>query len=1016
MATGKNGQFYYAPDVTAYINTVNDGLIDVSEDIVSFTVNRVLNATSSAQLYLNNYSFKYTPASNSNFKTNIPPVINTMDEIIISLKRDKDYYQVFTGFVTYAPIITLIPSVIEIQASCTLYKAQQSYWDSGAYDLTSIIPSILFTNPDNATNLADGGIGQGIINLLTKTCNWNLNDIHIEELPSKWISLATTVHDNLASIGQSSGAGYNSDLQSSKGISLAPPQTYVQGAPPETTLVSTKNSTGEQVSATVRYISEATVSQTIKNLQSNNKSANTIVYRSLGDVYGGGSTGSGAALNSISELFVDTSTLDANAYWCVVTLPTFKDLYDKNGNASKTKIQAIEEFIVGQGPVQPYPPTTIIEGKKTKTVPYSQGRLIQLYSQENDAYVWVNCIGILPNSLPGGDSNFSSSFAGLSPSVVVSPAAWEGLGFDLNSVTNTTVQNVLVEGWVNPNGQSLKLVGRSIQNAALQVNTTAAPTLPQTQQQTVTKNKSSKYATIPQAVIGALDPYHIAALGVLPMDSKGVVKIAEVTPVQWAYCLLRAIGIPDTIITPSPTNPTWNNPSTYSGNIAAVLQWIQAEGSWLQLCDPLNCSLQIVPISSTNRYKFRYPDVISGIYWTAQNLLAGNDGYPQIVAALNQSDAIQGHGTILTNFWDALKASRWDQNKYSSPGYGSNLPLATIHSVNAWNNYLANPQAPPQSVQYNMTAVSPGNTDGTASNSTITGPSSAAGGNFNTNLVAPNISDTATVLEGSTQAFVTDTQVLNTISTLAQTGLRVFQSGPDGSFLCWFPDYFGRYDTAPALRIYDIEILDLKIYHDDTQLYTHIGVSGDTTGSGTGVNIVDWMQSSGIITVQQYAILNMLFGYTWNDKTSLPSKFGYNNFDELIAEFLARYGMRPFVDEQVMIKSTQMEFMYAFMEFQMLWSRQYSTQASFTFMPELYPGMIVQFPEHNLQMFVQSVTHQGSRDGGFTTEAQLTCPTYLEVTPIYKKQGRGKNAKTKIVGYDTTPIPMDYGFPFKKKR
>ena len=108
---------------------------------------------------------------------------------------------------------------------------------------------------------------------------------------------------------------------------------------------------------------------------------------------------------------------------------------------------------------------------------------------------------------------------------------------------------------------------------------------------------------------------------------------------------------------------------------------------------------------------------------------------------------------------------------------------------------------------------------------------------------------------------------------------------------------------------------------------------------------------------------------------------------------MSRYGIRPFVEELPLIKSPQMQNFYALQTFYYLWSKQYNTEARFTFMPELYPGMLIRLPDHNLQFFVQSVMHQGSRDGGFSTNAVLTCPTLIDPT--------GNNK----------PLPMHYGFP-----
>jgi hypothetical protein len=57
-----------------------------------------------------------------------------------------------------------------------------------------------------------------------------------------------------------------------------------------------------------------------------------------------------------------------------------------------------------------------------------------------------------------------------------------------------------------------------------------------------------------------------------------------------------------------------------------------------------------------------------------------------------------------------------------------------------------------------------------------------------------------------------------------------------------------------------------------------------------------------------------------------------------------------------------------------MWSRQFLTTATFTFMPEIFPGGLVAFPNHSLQVYVESVTHTFDYESGFTTEAEISAP------------------------------------------
>jgi hypothetical protein len=59
------------------------------------------------------------------------------------------------------------------------------------------------------------------------------------------------------------------------------------------------------------------------------------------------------------------------------------------------------------------------------------------------------------------------------------------------------------------------------------------------------------------------------------------------------------------------------------------------------------------------------------------------------------------------------------------------------------------------------------------------------------------------------------------------------------------------------------------------------------------------------------------------------------------------------------------------------WARQFLTPFELTFMPELYPGGKVGFPEHGLQMYIEEVTHTFDYESGFTTAAQMSAPAAM---------------------------------------
>jgi hypothetical protein len=49
-----------------------------------------------------------------------------------------------------------------------------------------------------------------------------------------------------------------------------------------------------------------------------------------------------------------------------------------------------------------------------------------------------------------------------------------------------------------------------------------------------------------------------------------------------------------------------------------------------------------------------------------------------------------------------------------------------------------------------------------------------------------------------------------------------------------------------------------------------------------------------------------------------------------------------------MVRSPYYEAFLAYQRFCLMWSRQFLTTFEFTFMPELFPGGIVAFPDHGI--------------------------------------------------------------------
>jgi hypothetical protein len=114
--------FVYSPDIYCYIATENNGVIDVSPDIIAAQVKRVENQASQASVSLNN--------SKGHYSFNGKSIIQPMDKIIIYLSKIQTV-KVFSGYVDTVPFLDLYPTTCDIQATCTLKRLLYTYWDPG---------------------------------------------------------------------------------------------------------------------------------------------------------------------------------------------------------------------------------------------------------------------------------------------------------------------------------------------------------------------------------------------------------------------------------------------------------------------------------------------------------------------------------------------------------------------------------------------------------------------------------------------------------------------------------------------------------------------------------------------------------------------------------------------------------------------------------------------------------------------------------------------------------------------
>lgn len=250
------------------------------------------------------------------------------------------------------------------------------------------------------------------------------------------------------------------------------------------------------------------------------------------------------------------------------------------------------------------------------------------------------------------------------------------------------------------------------------------------------------------------------------------------------------------------------------------------------------------------------------------------------------------------------------------------------------------------------------------------------------------------------RALLNDQPLLPYLKNLFGSCMRSYCSAPNGDLIAWFPDYYGIWGTAAVMRIEPIELQDFTVYWDDTSFVTHqyaisppaqqidlgSGQADGITLPGTGqtipLNVILAMTTTGIASIDIPAIMYALFGLE-------PTKAQAQQFTDYIYK---RFGARPDLQQLPGIVGPQGEFFSALFLFMRSWAYQYNADIPLTFMPELWPGMIMQIPAFGFQAYCTTVTHsfQMGEGGFFNTTVNVAAPARLP--------GSGNNSGGQLIG------------------
>lgn len=209
------------------------------------------------------------------------------------------------------------------------------------------------------------------------------------------------------------------------------------------------------------------------------------------------------------------------------------------------------------------------------------------------------------------------------------------------------------------------------------------------------------------------------------------------------------------------------------------------------------------------------------------------------------------------------------------------------------------------------------------------------------------------------RALLNDQPLLPYLKNLFNSTMRSFCSAPNGDLIGWFPDYYGLWGTAAAMVIEPIEIRDFNVTWSDDYFVTHQYTTAGVGGEGS-VNQVDL--ASGATNPAYILNAAMTMGIASIDVPSIMySLFGLEATKEDAQKFInfvyKRFGARPDFQQLPGVVGAKGEFFSALFLFQRQWAYQYNADIPITFMPELWPGMLIKVPAFDFQAYVTTVTH-----------------------------------------------------------
>lgn len=1011
-ARNKNKKLVYSPKAYVFIRSFRTGqIVDVSNDVTSGHVSRLINQPSTASVTLKNPNYRYTGR--------FEPMFEPMDVMTIWLQRIAGKpIQVFTGYIDDLPLYQMYPNNVEIQASCTLKRLMHTYFDPGLPEMIKFFQKNGWNfDPQTGASIGqglynmngtpDGGFGNLLRNFLIEVCGWDQKAIIISALPDGITGPLAQLYNNKM---QGSEDDYNAmKTFFDKLLTMRPASAADSG---------TSNVAPGVVA------DQSTISRILS------------IANELGAGIGGKPSQYEIILAATVMTRIDKDHVEKNAKidqgYGIFAMPQSMPNYSYTEEKVKSLKSSIEIFISTYIQVNKNrDPNESKEQKVALTLSVGFGKdeyytdILEACNNANNATI-ANTIA--DTGTPDGVSSKTVSTAAVVESASnADQVTWEKLMSTETSNVNAT----------DYDGKGIVKGGNVVYKMNAEYESVAKSTVyygPLGGNISIDLNKLKYYVVVrgkkptSKAVGDALGDTPIGAMLRISNPKNGKSLMAMVAdfndkkspPIGLSPAILTDLGLMQSGKTSwsGDVYVEYNTDSTF--NQEDLTSNAGSAGSEVKP-EVINRIIPTLGVGGGGTPNFRFKnindqdrsvyeknyknsnDILSEYFFVANdmNLRLANPATDDKNTLAVKTDSSNFNSAYLDNFakWAASQIDveyviRIADNgyRYAYSANGSSAKTNSKSELSVYTNEVfvkIKPNAPRP--LYNGATVDLPTTDDQQTAGVTTGQEvhwqDLAKLSLSSSLSAmfslPTNYIESFLLKGD-RALMNDIPVFTGVKQFSFASMRQFMSLPNGQFVAFYPDNFGTFGRTPYWPIFDIEIEDLSVNRNDTELVTHMYVNGAVWNPTQGPQLFDRLSSLGIVTVEDMLETGfikmppgskMIAGPNEGTNQAAPAENPDVQKYRNSFEFLQKYGARPLTVDDPLIRSPFFEFVSAVNQFLFHWGKTFSTNARIAFQPELMAGGIVHFPEHdNLRLYIEQVTHVWDYEAGFQTQAVFSSP------------------------------------------